>query len=429
MGVRRFTELVQAKFFDGQVIYRVMPGFLMQFGTAVNPQVQAKWDAMTFRDEPKVGPFEHDTVSFAGHGTDSRSCHMFIALAPDGLRLGAAPHETALGKVTSGTEVLDAIVQNAQASGYGDLTHLQTELKQQGIIAAMAYPKLDKFRTCSLIAKQVPNVASTQGANAVAAPNRAATAIPSFTVDAAIETARKLAAAAAQEHEELMRGKQQQYQQHQQHQHPQQQQQQLQLQQLQQPKGSVTQAMPGRAVAGGKQVRCSTTAGAFTISLDRSWSPLGVDRFLELVNFKFFDGQLIYRVIPDFLFQFGVAAIPQVQAHWDGKRFKDEPKVVPFEHGTVSFAGAGQDSRSCHIFVALAPQGTRLGSAPHETPIGKVTAGLDVLDRIVANAKAANYGDLTDLQQKLISQGNSAAARHTKLDAFNSCHVLGAVEL
>merc|ERR1719329_1498636 len=148
MGVRRFTELVQTQFFDGQVIYRVMPGFLMQFGTAVNPQVQAQWDAMTFRDEPKVGPFEHGTVSFAGHGTDSRSCHMFIALAPDGPRLGGAPHETAIGKVTAGVEVLDNIVRNAQMSGYGDLTHLQSQLKTRGISAAAQYPKLDKFYQC-----------------------------------------------------------------------------------------------------------------------------------------------------------------------------------------------------------------------------------------------------------------------------------------
>jgi len=389
MGVRRFTELVQTQFFDGQVIYRVIPGFLMQFGTAVNPQVQAHWDALTFQDEPKVGPFEHGTVSFAGHGTDSRSCHMFIALEPDGPWLGGAPHETAIGKVTAGIEVLDTIVRNAQASGYGDLTNLQTELKQQGISAAAAYPKLDRFGTCTL----VPVVAA-----AAAAPPQAANAAP------------KKAAKAAPHPSELAKIAQMATAQNSQQQ-------------------AMAQATPGRAIAGGKQVRCYTTAGAFTISLERSWSPLGVERFLELVDFNFFDGQLIYRVIPDFLFQFGVAAVPQVQSYWDGNRFKDEPKQVPFEHGTVSFAGSGRDSRSCHIFVALGPHGKQLGSAPHEVPIGKITSGLDVLDRIVANAKAANYGDLTNLQQELTSQGNSAAVQYPKIDALQNCHVLGAGEL
>merc|ERR1712176_1429297 len=104
-------------------------------------------------------------------------------------------------------------------------------------------------------------------------------------------------------------------------------------------------------------VACDTTAGSFVITLNDQLSPFGVSRFLALVDDHFFDDMLFYRVIPGFLTQFGVASKPQVQKKWNDRTFPDEPKKVAFEHGTVSYAGAGKDSRSCHIFIAFAPGG------------------------------------------------------------------------
>merc|ERR1712196_204246 len=92
------------------------------------------------------------------------------------------------------------------------------------------------------------------------------------------------------------------------------------------------------------KVACETTQGTFVIAVHKDWSPLGVERFIDLVSDKFFDHQLLYRVIPGFLVQFGVAANPKVQKKWDNLRIVDEPKKVGFKHGTVSFAGAGPDS-------------------------------------------------------------------------------------
>ena len=58
----------------------------------------------------------------------------------------------------------------------------------------------------------------------------------------------------------------------------------------------------------------------------------------------------------------GVAADPQVHAQWDQpeKRLPDEPNRAPFRRGTLSFAGTGADSRTCHMFIALEPHGRRL---------------------------------------------------------------------
>ena len=159
------------------------------------------------------------------------------------------------------------------------------------------------------------------------------------------------------------------------------------------------------------------------MELTPSLSPLGVKRFVDLVEAKFFDDQILYRVIPGFLVQFGVAGDPKVHREWDGQRIADEPKLVPFEHGTVSFAGAGPNSRSCHVFIAFDPHGRTLGRAAHETPLGKVTTGLHVLDVIQRNFEQSGYQDLTSLQGEIAHHGNAAATTYSKLDRIKQCRI------
>ena len=166
---------------------------------------------------------------------------------------------------------------------------------------------------------------------------------------------------------------------------------------------------------------CETTAGNFTIRMVREWAPLGHDRFLELVNANFFTGQVIYRTLPGFLVQFGVAADPAVQRRWQEKTIADdEQKHVPFTQGTVSFAGNGEHSRSTHIFIALAPSGRGLGNALHERPFGRIDDPEE--QKVVANF-FSGYGDITALQGALISRGNAAAEKYPRLDRISRCFV------
>ena len=146
-----------------QILYRVIPGFLIQFGVAADPTAPTKefcghfwdesaqeWQTPTLVDEPKLAPFEEGTISFAGHGSNSRTCHLFIALAPNGLGLGTALHETPLGKVTKGLGTLNQIVANHQAAfgANGDTGFLQQELVLKGNVGAAAFPQLDRFEYC-----------------------------------------------------------------------------------------------------------------------------------------------------------------------------------------------------------------------------------------------------------------------------------------
>lgn len=177
------------------------------------------------------------------------------------------------------------------------------------------------------------------------------------------------------------------------------------------------------------RVRFSTTAGDFTIALDKALSPSGVTRFLSLIDDRFFDDMLLYRVAEDFLIQFGVASTPELQARWDPNygatgtplSIPDEPNRQEFGKGSVSFAGNGVNTRSCHVFISLVGG---FGDAPHETVIGNVEeldGGFLVLDNIVKNRMMAGYGELLDAQNALLSYGNTALQDYPFIDRIISC--------
>ena len=195
------------------------------------------------------------------------------------------------------------------------------------------------------------------------------------------------------------------------------------------------------------KVQFKTTAGSFNATLDRALSPNGVDRFVELVKDGFFTDMLFYRVLPGFLIQFGVAADPAQHRKWDytlgpdGEKIwpcqplADEPNRAQFRQGSISFAGAGENSRSCHLFIAMDPFGSKvLGAGPHETTIGFVDEGkdtrvglgdgLEVMDRICRKHTHKGYPDTGFLQEGLVEYGNAAAAEYPELDRIESVEII-----
>jgi len=198
------------------------------------------------------------------------------------------------------------------------------------------------------------------------------------------------------------------------------------------------------------KVQFKTTAGSFTATLDRALSPNGVDRFVELVKDGHFTDMLFYRVLPGFLIQFGIAADPAQQRKWDyslgpaGEKIwapearpplADEPNREKFRTGSISFAGSGENSRTCHFFIAMEPYGAKvLGAGPHETTIGCVDEGsdtrvglgdgLEVLDRICRKHTHNGYPDTGSLQEELIEYGNAAAAEYPGLDRIECAEII-----
>lgn len=112
-GADRFYNLVRSGYYDGNRFFRVIDGFMAQFGLHGNPEVNAAWRKGAIRDDPVRASNTRGTVSYAMAGPDTRTTQVFINYA-DNSRLddmGFAP----LGRVVEGMDVVDRL-----HSGYGE---------------------------------------------------------------------------------------------------------------------------------------------------------------------------------------------------------------------------------------------------------------------------------------------------------------------
>jgi len=80
IGAERFETLVDKAFFDGCRIFRVLPGFVAQFGINGDPEVQAKWRSQNLRDDPVKVTNKRGTVVFATAGPNTRTTQLFVNL-------------------------------------------------------------------------------------------------------------------------------------------------------------------------------------------------------------------------------------------------------------------------------------------------------------------------------------------------------------
>jgi peptidyl-prolyl cis-trans isomerase A (cyclophilin A) len=157
------------------------------------------------------------------------------------------------------------------------------------------------------------------------------------------------------------------------------------------------------------RVTFQTSRGPFVVLVMRAWAPFGADRFHELVQAHFFDGDRFFRVIPGFVAQFGINDKPSVNAQWDDKHIPDDSVTHTNARGTLVFATEGPRGRSHQLFVNLA-NNARLDQQGF-APIGRVVQGMDVVDSLYSD-----YGD-DPRQQMIQSLGNSYLTRmFPKLD-------------
>ena len=81
LGAARFKEMVEAEFFKGVRFFRVISGFMAQFGIHPKPTIAAEWKGKALTDDPVVESNKRGYISFATSGKDSRTTQMFINFA------------------------------------------------------------------------------------------------------------------------------------------------------------------------------------------------------------------------------------------------------------------------------------------------------------------------------------------------------------
>ena len=88
------------------------------------------------------------------------------------------------------------------------------------------------------------------------------------------------------------------------------------------------------------QARFETTKGEFVVEVTRAWAPNGADRFYNLVKNGYYDDVRFFRVIENFMAQFGMHGDPQVQVRWARATISADPVMTSNTRGTITFAMA-----------------------------------------------------------------------------------------
>lgn len=169
-----------------------------------------------------------------------------------------------------------------------------------------------------------------------------------------------------------------------------------------------------------------TTRGDVVVKARRHWAPLGVDRFHYLAQHGFYQGARFFRVLPNFVAQFGIPADPAVAAVWHERTIPDDRVNASNRRGTVSFAHGGPGTRSTQLFINLRDN-TRLDSLGGVgfPPIGEVVQGMSVVDSLHAAYGEGPPRGRGPAQDSIRLQGDAYLARQfPRLDAIRSVRLI-----
>ena len=146
-GVDRIYQLVEQGYFDDVRFFRVVPGFVVQFGMHGDPATNAKWVAQPLTDDPVKQTNKRGSVTFAKTPMpNSRSTQLFVNLGDNAMLdpQGFSP----IGEVVEGMSVIERFY-----SGYADQpTGRQGEIAAEGnAFLNRTFPKLDYVKTAKVV--------------------------------------------------------------------------------------------------------------------------------------------------------------------------------------------------------------------------------------------------------------------------------------
>jgi cyclophilin family peptidyl-prolyl cis-trans isomerase len=149
-GADRFYRLVNEGYFKDVRFFRVLPGFMAQFGLSGDPALNAKMDTLRIADDPVTQSNKRATLTFATAGPNTRSNQFFINYRDNAMLdgQGFAP----FGRVVDGMKAVDALY-----SGYGEGAPNGAGPDQESIrnrgneYLRTAFPKLDYIKSATIV--------------------------------------------------------------------------------------------------------------------------------------------------------------------------------------------------------------------------------------------------------------------------------------
>lgn len=130
------------------------------------------------------------------------------------------------------------------------------------------------------------------------------------------------------------------------------------------------------------RVDIETSVGTVVVQVHRSWAPLGADRFYSLARGGFYDDTRIYRVMENFMAQWGLNGDPYVNQAWKNEFIVDDPVRESNLRGRIAFAKGGVHTRTTEVFISYRDNSAL--DAEGFAPFGEVIEGMDVVDQFYA---------------------------------------------
>jgi peptidyl-prolyl cis-trans isomerase A (cyclophilin A) len=146
LAADRFYNLVNNGFYNDSRFFRVLDGFMAQFGLHADPDVQAAWRSANLKDEPVTKSNTRGFVTFTRESSPNSRYTMIFINYKDNSYLdadGFAP----FGQVVSGMDVVDKLY-----SGYGrqNIPDQRRILREGNAYLQAEYPKLDFVKTAAI---------------------------------------------------------------------------------------------------------------------------------------------------------------------------------------------------------------------------------------------------------------------------------------
>lgn len=164
------------------------------------------------------------------------------------------------------------------------------------------------------------------------------------------------------------------------------------------------------------KVKFDTTKGPVIVEVHKDWAPIGAAQFEQLVKSGFFTGVRFFRVVPNFVVQFGLAADPGVTKKWD-RVIADDPVTQTNRAGSLTFATRGPGTRTTQLFINL--RSNQSLDSQGFAPFAIVVDGMNAVEQIYAG-----YGEQPD-QQEITNRGNAyLEASFPKLDYIKTATIL-----
>lgn len=145
-GSDRFYELVTIGYFSGVRFFRMVPGFIAQFGIHGDPAVNDGWNTATIPDDPIRGSNTRGTMAFAASGPNTRATQLFVNTGDNVRKLDGQRLFMPFATVVEGLDVVDKL--NAE---YGEEPNFSRIVRQGNRYLQRWFPALDSIVSATVV--------------------------------------------------------------------------------------------------------------------------------------------------------------------------------------------------------------------------------------------------------------------------------------